>query len=401
MTKFIYQIGIVLLFIYFKCAALFGNDKAQKANKGRKEWKEHLNLLDNKKTYWIHAASHGEGLMALPLIKRFLENKGNQVVISFFSPSGHQNFKFEDPNLHKIYLPLDTKKNANQLIEKINPNHVIFVKYDLWMNTINACHENKVPITIFNAKFRQDQWYFKTYGNWAKKNLQKVNQIFTIDQSTFKLLEKNDFKNVKVSGDTRYDQVSVSQENKVLNIIKPCLIIGSSWAIEEKLIAKVSSILPDLQYIIAPHEVEEKRLLEVKKYFGPKSKLLSEIDTNKEIPEVLIIDRIGLLAELYSSTDIAFIGGGFTGKLHNIIEPSAKGNIVLFGPEIHKYPEAEEMIKKGIAHIIQDEASIKEKLDEILNDKNKLKTSKQRAIEFVNNKKGATDLIYNSIISEN
>ena len=74
----------------------------------------------------------------------------------------------------------------------------------------------------------------------------------------------------------------------------------------------------------------------------------------KETPEVLIIDRIGLLAEIYSSSNIAFIGGGFTGKLHNIIEPAAKGNIVLFGPKVHKYPEAEEMIKKGIAHVIQD-----------------------------------------------
>ena len=206
---------------------------------------------------------------------------------------------------------------------------------------------------------------------------------------------------MKISGDTRYDQVNISRENKILNINKPCLIVGSSWDIEEKIIAKVSSSLPGLQYIIAPHEIDEKRLLEIKKCFGPKSKLLSEIDTTKEIPEVLIVDRIGLLAELYSSSDIAFIGGGFTGKLHNIIEPAAKGNIVLFGPDIHKYPEAEEMIKKGIAHIILDETSLKEKLDEILNDENRLKKSKQRAIEFVNNKKGTTDLIYKAIVNEN
>ena len=240
---------------------IFGNDKAQKANKGRKEWKEHLNLLDNKKTYWIHAASHGEGLMALPLIKRILENKANQVVISFFSPSGYQNFKFNRTNLHKIYLPIDTKKNADQLIKKINPNHLIFVKDDLWLNTINACHQSNVNITIFNAKFRQDQWYFKTHGNWAKKVF-KIHKIFTIDQSTVKLLKENDFKNVIM--ETLITIKSISHENKILNITKPCLILGSSWAIEEKLIAKVISSIPDLQYIIAPHEVNEKRLLEVK-----------------------------------------------------------------------------------------------------------------------------------------
>ena len=76
MFRLVYQIGIQLLIIYFKIADLIGNSKAKAYNSGRKQWKETLSgLHKDKSTYWIHAASHGEGLMAIPLIEKLLEKK--------------------------------------------------------------------------------------------------------------------------------------------------------------------------------------------------------------------------------------------------------------------------------------------------------------------------------------
>ena len=70
MGLFHYQIAIELLSIYIKVSAFFGNNKSKKSIKGQKNWQPNLsNLNSEKKTFWIHAASHGEAIMASSLVK--------------------------------------------------------------------------------------------------------------------------------------------------------------------------------------------------------------------------------------------------------------------------------------------------------------------------------------------
>ena len=116
--------------------------------------------------------------------------------------------------------------------------------------------------------------------------------------------------------------------------------------------------------------------------------------------KIIIIDQIGLLADLYSISDIAFIGGGFSGKLHNIIEPAAKGNIIFFGPNFQKFPEAKEMINQSIAYSINSHLDIIEMIKKIINDKEELTLAKQKSINFVINNKGATEIIYRKLMKE-
>ena len=150
MWRLIYQIGIQLLFIYFKIASTIGDKKAIEGSVGRKKWKIELKKLNKGlTTYWIHAASHGEGLMAVPLIKKLLKSENNQVIISFFSPSGYKNFNYTNSKLIKTYIPLDSRKNAREIVRIINPKHLMFVKYDLWLNIIDECQKNKIPGKLY------------------------------------------------------------------------------------------------------------------------------------------------------------------------------------------------------------------------------------------------------------
>ena len=398
MFETIYQIGIRLIIIYFKIADFIGNIKAKESNYGRSQWKEKLiELNKNKSTYWIHAASHGESLMAIPLIKKLLEKKERQIVISFFSPSGYNNFKYNHNNLFKIFLPIDTKKNAKEIMKIIEPKHLVFVKYDLWMNLIIEAQENEIPVSIFSANFNKKQWYFNPFSNWAKKNLMKVTNILTVNRNSYEFLISKKFKNVNICGDTRYDQVNTNITNPEIKIKKPCLIVGSSWEKEEEIISSIFNDFPNIQFLIAPHEIDKKRLNEVRSHFGSKSKFFSEIDVTKELPNVLIIDKIGLLADLYSISDIALIGGGFSGKLHNIIEPAAKGNTIVFGPIHEKYPEAQLMLDEGIAFAIKNKFD----LIKILKYKEKYYKTKEKSIDFVLKNKGATEIIYKTITKTN
>jgi 3-deoxy-D-manno-octulosonic-acid transferase len=170
MGLFHYQIAIELLSIYLKTSSFFGKNKSKKLIKGQKNWQKNLsNLSSEKKIFWIHAASHGEAIMANSIVKKILNHKNNQVVMSFFSPSGYDNYNFENENFHKFYLPFDKKRNSKKIIDFINPSILIFVKYDLWLNLIRECNNRKIPTLVFSSKFRNNQWYFNKLSKSAKK----------------------------------------------------------------------------------------------------------------------------------------------------------------------------------------------------------------------------------------
>ncbi len=277
---------------------------------------------------------------------------------------------------------------------------MIFVKYDLWLNLINECHKKEISTIIISSKFREQQWYFKFKAKKPIKILKSISKIFTLDKASENLLKSKGFKNMLYSGDTRYDQVlQESNLSKIqdLKIDHNCIILGSSWEKEEELVAEIVDEMEDVKWIIAPHEIDKKKLITLQSKFNVSCSLFSEIDYNKPIPRILIIDQIGLLADLYSFSEIAFIGGGFSGQLHNILEAGAKGNVILFGPKIEKYPEAKFLYEENVGYKINDSLALKTVIYELLNNKNTLRAKQKKVIEIINNQKGATKIIWNEI----
>ena len=397
MGKAFYQLGIIFLYLYFKIAIFFGYQKAIKSEKGRGKWKKKLikNLNPNKPNYLLHASSFGEGLMAIPLIEKIIKEKSANIILTFFSSSGYENFNYEDSSLVKVYLPLDFKNRIKEFIEIVNPKQMIFVKYDLWMNLIDVCLQKKIPISVFSSKFFENHWYFSFYGKWARKRLQKFSNIFTIDNSSKVLLESKGFDNVMLSGDTRFDNVYTENKKSSLKVNRPCIVIGSSWEKEEELAVNLLKDFEDISIIIAPHEIDKNRIKNIRKKFGKSCVFYSELK-NKDLPKLLIIDKIGLLADLYSLSDLAIVGGGFSGKLHNILEPAAKGNIIFFGQHHSKYPEANLMIESGFAFEIKSYNFLKEKIKQLLIE-NSFSKYKTKSKDFVSKNKGATKIIYENI----
>ena len=398
MSLLFYQIGIKILSTSLKTIAFLGHEKAKKSVLGKKYWLKDLSKFNSqKKTIWIHAASHGEAIMAIPLMKEILAHENTQIIMSFFSPSGYENFTYQEKNFTKIYLPFDSKKNSKKIIEFINPKILIFVKYDLWLNLISECNKKNIPTLVFSSKFRVNQWYFKFFGKSAQNILKTINCILTIDQLSKEILKANGFKNVKYSGDTRYDQVN--NDIPSLKLIKkyPCVILGSSWKDEELIAAQNIREINNISWIIAPHEIDSIKILKIKELFGKDSVLFSEIELEKPVPRILIIDKIGVLAGLYHYSDIAFIGGGFSGKLHNVLEAASKGNFVLFGPKIKNYPEANLMLKEEISQIVQDSRSFKKIILELIRSPKELKEKQNKAIELVKKNRGATKIVWKEI----
>ena len=194
-----------------------------------------------------------------------------------------------------------------------------------------------------------------------RKSLSTFTHLFVQDDSSKRLLETIQIKNVTISGDTRLDRVSeiVGRDNTLsfMNSFKKdrlCLVAGSTWPEDEAILANYINTAPkNIKFVLAPHTIKTDKTLNLEGAISKKTMRFSKID-EKTISdcEVLIIDNIGMLTKIYSYADIAYVGGGFATGLHNTLEPAVFGIPVIIGPNYAGFKEVEELVaQKGILPI--------------------------------------------------
>ena len=203
--------------------------------------------------------------------------------------------------------------------------------------------------------------------SWFKNKLKKINHIFLQDQNSADILLKHGFNNFSISGDTRFDTVlNNSKKIKENNLVeKFCgdsfvIIGGSTWHKEEKILTKYLKKFTEKKYIIVPHELD--RLDKLKR--DTDGILLSNANMkNINTSNVLIIDSIGLLSILYKYANIAFIGGGFTKGIHNVLEAIVFKVPVIIGPNHHKSYEASKLIELEYIKVINNYDEFKNSIE--------------------------------------
>lgn len=369
---------------------------------GRKETLSLLRreLKTDDKTFWFHCASLGEYEQGLPVFEEIKKDHPNhKIVLSFFSPSGYEVKKSSPIADLFVYLPLDTKKNAESFIELVHPELVIFVKYEIWPNYMQVLNRKGVRTLLISALFRKDQIHFKWYGKLMRKTLGSFNHIFVQDQDSKEKLESIGIDHVTVSGDTRFDRVT--QQLKIDNSLsgidtfkqnKVCIVCGSTWPEDDNLLMEyINSTLQDVKFIIAPHNIKPKQLEALQAGIEKQSVRYSQKDERDlSLSQVLIIDSIGLLSKIYSQADIAYVGGaiGTTG-LHNTLEPAVFGIPIIIGNNHLKFPEAKELIAKGAMFSIKNSIELKSIFDKLIDNEVFKINSGNHGREFIAENEGA------------
>ena len=403
---FLYNIGIHLAHFGLKCTAPF-NQKIKSGVIGRQNSFNILqeNLKPNDKTLWFHCASLGEYEQGLPVFKALKARyKQHKIVLSFFSPSGYEIRKNSPIADVVVYLPLDTKINAKHFLDLVNPELTVFVKYDIWPNFLNELKSRKLRAILISAAFRENQSFFKFYGTQLRDALFAFEHIFTQNENSKKLLESINYKNVTVSGDTRFDRVSSQLEtDNTLGFIETfkqnelCVVAGSTWPEDETLFINFinSEVSKNVKFIIAPHNIKSAQIKNIQEKLTAESVLFSEKDTKQpKTAQVFIVDTIGILSKIYSYADIAYVGGaiGTTG-LHNTLEPAVFGVPIIIGNNHSKFPEAQEMIDNGGMFSISNQIQFDTILIELIQNSEKRTFSGNNNLEYIKKNKGAVTKI--------
>jgi 3-deoxy-D-manno-octulosonic-acid transferase len=403
--RILYTLGIHLYHLGIIIVGLTGNNKAIKWLEGRHRWRKKLQRKKWNSPIWIHTASLGEFEQAKPLIELIRKDeqlKDKQILVTFFSPSGYLVSKNYDLVTGLYYLPLDTIYNAKSFINIVQPSIAVFVKYDFWFNYLLELQRKKIPTLFFSCNFRKNQPYFKRASQWQKNIMRKIDYIYSLNEDSQLILEKHAFQNAGVCGDTRYDKVAQNAERKSPNALieqykngEFILIGGSTWPAEEALLWQFHQKHPEIKIIIAPHDVSASRIDEIQNLFQQQCTLYSNYLQNETVKNnLLLIDNIGMLSNIYQYSDVALVGGGFTNDLHNILEPAAMSNVILFGNKTDKYPEASALVKYGGSFSIDNYNDFEKRIEFLINDSNSCEQMKILCKQFVHSHVGATQLVF-------
>ncbi len=414
----VYNVFVIpVLYVLIHAAGIF-NSKVKRGIKGRKRIFEELILnaaaLDKtKKLIWFHSSSLGEFEQAKPIIEELRKDKGINILVTFFSPSGYENSR-KYPYADLIsYIPFDTYSNAKRFIQIVHPSLAIFMRYDYWPNIVWAMRDFKVPCFIVDATMKADSSRkFALIKNFHKILYSSFTKILTVseaDTEGFKMFGCTDSQ-VHAVGDTRFDRVyqrsiTARERNLIKEEIiagKKIFVAGSTWESDEEVILPAFMTLSkydeDVILVIAPHEPTLLNLEKIENEFSGRLKTIRfSFLNNYKDERVIIIDSIGILLTLYTYANAAYVGGSFKQGIHNVLEAAVYGIPVMFGPKIENSQETQKLLSRGGGIRVTNKSEAYRQLRTLFSNEVYRKEKGKISYEYVHENLGATDRILKEI----
>jgi 3-deoxy-D-manno-octulosonic-acid transferase len=303
-----------------------------------------------KKPIWIHAAS-GEFEYAKPIIRELKKKDPyTPIVVTYYSPSYAKAIASFPGVDYSQPLPLDLPGPVHSFLKWLNPEALLIARTDLWPELLRQTAERKIPSLLFSATIRPFEGVRYFARPYARMVFSYISAIFAVSDKDLHALNQLGETRAQVRGDTRFDQVLFRLQNpKEIKIARRpnrplILVAGSTWPEDENvLFAAALPLLKEnlLSLIVVPHEPHAAHVDAIKKFFIDHElscSLYSEISEWQT--SVLIVDVMGVLAEMYAAGDIAFVGGSFRAKVHSVMEPLGAGLQTLVGPHYMNNREA-------------------------------------------------------------
>jgi 3-deoxy-D-manno-octulosonic-acid transferase len=333
---------------------------------------------------WLHAPSVGEALMAQAILHAVKTDAPRvQSIFTFFSPSAERMAAKVGADWHG-YLPWDRAADIGQALQATAPACVAFVRTEIWPVLGRMAGERGARVLLLNAVLAEGSSRTGRGARWllgpAYRRLDAVGAASSADAERLPLLGVTADR-IHVTGDARFDQVwrrieSLDRNRPLLRLLgegtRPLLVAGSTWpADEERLVPALAALRSHgapWRLVIAPHEPTQPHLAALEARLGKAGLAHARLPADEVDPlplaDVLVVDRVGVLADLYSAADAAYVGGGFgSAGLHSVVEPAALGVPVVYGPRHGNAREAARLASAGGAFIVHDTGELQHRLN--------------------------------------
>lgn len=304
---------------------------------------------------WFHAPSVGEGLQTKPVLETLrCEHPDWQLAYTFYSPSAERLARAL-PADFTDYLPLDRPADVGAALEALAPAALVYGKLDVWPELTLAAAARGVRLGMIAATVAPGSsrlaWPVRRWARPAYAALECIGAIAAEDAGRLERLGARP-EAIRVTGDTRYDSVAeraarldrASEPLASLTMFlgdRFTIVAGSTWPGDEAVVFPAFADLlstGEARLILAPHEPTPAHLAgaaaTARRHGLPRPALLSQLGTAPDpASPIVLVDRVGVLADVYAVAHVAYVGGGYhRAGLHSVLEPAVFGVPVCFGP---------------------------------------------------------------------
>jgi 3-deoxy-D-manno-octulosonic-acid transferase len=300
-----------------------------------------LNAVRGARPLWIHAASVGEVLAARALITALKSHlPEHKILLSTFTDTGNQLAQRSGADA-VIFLPLDHPLAVRRALRKLDPRLIIVLETELWPNLFRQAARRGIPVLLVSGRLSERALarYMKLRGLFhdALRHLSACGMQSTDDAERLASLGAEP-KRILITGNLKQGGEAAAKEEITARPQPPLLVAGSTHAGEEVAIleafGKLRAQFPGLQLALAPRHPE--RFAEVEALLEHSGLVYEKKSRCRSLyfeADVLLLDTLGELVQLYARGDVAFVGGSLVPVGgHNMFEPAQLKKPVVFGP---------------------------------------------------------------------
>lgn len=342
---------------------------------------------------WVHCASYGEFEEVRPVIEEFRKIRPDRkIFLTFFSPSGYEHFKNDPIADYVFYLPIETPLNVKRFLDLVRPEKLILSISDFWPGFLHGLRRRGIPAYLTSACFTPGMSYFKPQGFMYRDLFRRCfRKIIVRDEASLALLEGIGADNAMIIGDPRMDRVLeiAAQEwsdpivdrwsgskNRPGDGEQRVFVAGSTLQDEDEVVVcDLANAHPEDKFLIIPHETGSEEVEGIRRRIKGRCAVYSSFGEGDEDAQVLVVDKVGMLAKLYRYGFAAYVGSGFDCSPHSIIEPAAYGIPVSYGPLFGSYRHCQGLIDAGGGTSISNSEELCKWYDSLTGDPERLRAA--------------------------
>ncbi len=303
---------------------------------------------------WVHGASVGECLAALPLIARLLEKPERKVLVTSGTVTSAQLLAERlPPNAFHQYAPIDRRDAVRKFLKYWRPDLALFIESELWPNRVIQTHEAGVPIALVNARLSA-----KSFQGWrralgaARKLLGSIDICLAQDAHVAHQLKLLGAQAVTISGSLKADSPPLPCNESALEAFRgavgerPLFLAAQTHQGEEETILRAAKLIHSacprtLTVLVPRHPDRGKTIAALAQTHGFKVERRAEGALPTAETQIYVADTLGELGLFYRLAKFVFLGASLVPRGgHNPLEAAILGASVLTGPHTENFEEA-------------------------------------------------------------
>lgn len=325
---------------------------------------------------WFHAASVGETLSLLELIRQIKASYPDATLLVTTATRSAANIletRMPKDVIHQ-YVPVDTKASVTGFLKHWSPDLAIWTESEFWPRLMVETKALDIPMILINGRISE-----KTARSWGRFKRATRSLFARFDLMLVQTVDLADTfiaigapkDRIKVTGSLKEGAIPLPCDEilrkEVVKQIghRPVWFAGSTHVGEEEVVASAHKLArksrPELLLILAPRHpergedirasLEEQGFTVVQRSKG--EKMTGQTD-------VLLADTLGEMGIWYRVAPVSFVGGSLVQVGgHNPFEPAALGSAIVHGPHVFSFEDIyNRLAEGGASHSVRTDAEL-------------------------------------------